>query len=65
MARVRKVSYKDFPAPKLCGGKRCYSSKREAEHVREEQELLTHDLELSIYRCIQCGTWHLTRNKND
>lgn len=64
MARIRKVSYRDFPAPRLCGGKRCYSTKREAEQVKSEQELLTQDLELTIYRCIQCGQWHLTRTKS-
>lgn len=50
--------------PVLCGGKRRYASKQEAEQVAEEQELINfaEELELSVYRCISCGDWHLTRS---
>lgn len=60
MARIRKPF---IPAkPVMCQGKRRYSSKREAEQVREEQELMTRDLELKVYPCSAgCGGWHLTR----
>lgn len=53
--------------PTLCSGKRRYATKQEAERVAEEQEILNFadDLELSVYRCISCGGWHLTRNKKD
>lgn len=59
MARTNKP--KLFPQPKRCGGKMCYPTKHQAEQVKLEQELRNHDLELSIYRCITCGDWHLTR----
>jgi hypothetical protein len=62
MARVNKP--KLYPAPRKCGGKMCYPSKHQAEVVKMEQELRNH-VELSIYRCIDCGNWHLTRSKND
>lgn len=65
MVRVRKPHPRDFQPPRLCGGKRRYPTKREAEHVKEEQELLTRDLELNIYRCqVGCGGWHLTQVKS-
>jgi hypothetical protein len=61
MARTRKPF---IPAkPVMCNGKRRYSNEREAESVKSEQELLTRDLELNVYRCsLGCGGWHLTRN---
>ena len=59
MTRVNKP--KLYPQPKKCGGKMCYPSKHQAEQVKEEQELRDQDLQLSIYRCISCSNWHLTR----
>lgn len=53
------------PAPKnTCGGKVCYTNTTEAEVVKSEQELLNTDIKLDIYRCISCGSWHLTRKKD-
>lgn len=62
MARIRKPF---IPAsPVMCGGKRRYNSQRDAEAVKAEQELLTRDLKLKVYRCQSgCGGWHLTREK--
>lgn len=66
MPRVRKPSPQDFSPPKLCGGKRSYPTKHEAERVKEEQELLQYDLKLDIYRCQSgCRGWHLTRQVRD
>ena len=58
-----KIRHTGPNTPRLCGGKRCYAHKYEAEQVKSEQELLTRDLELSIYRCLSCHEWHLTRSK--
>lgn len=48
---------------KLCGGKRIYINRREAEAVRQEQELLTPGLILTIYRCTLGRHWHLTQSQ--
>jgi len=51
--------------PQKCGHKRRYTSPQEAEHVREEQELLNPGLELRVYKCVaDCGGWHLTRHSD-
>ena len=66
MPRVRKPSPRNFSSPQLCGGKRIYRSQREAEIVKEEQELLQHDLTLAIYHCAAgCRGWHLTRRSDE
>jgi hypothetical protein len=46
-----------------CRGKNCYKSRTEAAKVKEEQELMDirQELELKIYRCAECGKFHLTR----
>ena len=48
---------------KTCHGKNCYNSKTEAEIVKTEQELcdIKQELKLEIYRCSDCGQWHLTQ----
>lgn len=50
-------------SPQTCGQKRRYRTQTEAEHIREEQELLTPGLRLRTYKCSVpgCGGWHLTR----
>lgn len=60
-----KIRHTGPATPRLCGGKRCYPSKHEAELVKSEQEIITPGLELSIYRCISCGSYHLTRRKRE
>jgi hypothetical protein len=55
-----------IPAPiEKCNGKNCYRSKIEAEAVAREQEILNaqEELELRVYRCVDCGEWHLTKNR--
>ena len=64
MPQKHKIRHAGSQKPHLCGGKRRYTSKEEALLVKEEQEVITSGLELSIYRCIQCGGYHLTRAKN-
>lgn len=62
MPRIHKPNPRDYQQPVLCGGKRRYPSRHEAEQVKAEQEILVRDLELAIYRCqTGCGGWHLTR----
>lgn len=48
---------------KKCGGKNCYSSRKEAEDVRIEQELrdLRGELRIKVYRCAYCSKFHLTQ----
>lgn len=48
-------------------GKNRYKSKKEAEAVAREQEIIfaNQDLELAVYLCSNCGGWHLTRKKSD
>ena len=48
-----------------CNGKNCYRDKAEAEVVAEEQEILDFagELELKVYKCGECGQWHLSRRK--
>jgi hypothetical protein len=50
-------------SPQICGEKRRYASKAEAEIVLQEQELLNPGLHLRTYQCIVpgCHGWHLTR----
>lgn len=46
-----------------CCGKNRYVSRDEAEHIAEEQMLLTDGLLLTVYACMcGCGGWHLTRS---
>jgi len=50
--------------PHRCCGKNSYPTRERAEHVAEEQMLLTPSLELTVYACMcGCGGWHLTRVK--
>ncbi|MGH7196340.1 MAG: hypothetical protein ACREGJ_01065 [Candidatus Saccharimonadales bacterium] len=60
MTRRRHIT---MPEPaRMCGGKRRYNSKTEAEAVKTEQELLSPGVELRVYRCqAGCRGWHLTR----
>ena len=47
----------------MCGGKRVYRTKEEAEDTKQLNEALTPGLELGIYRCmLGCKGWHLTRS---
>lgn len=65
MGRHKPRHHLNQPDTVLCQGKRRYASRLEAESVRAEQELLTRDLELAIYRCVAgCGGWHLTRRRD-
>lgn len=52
--------------PRSCGKNR-YRTKKEAEAVAIEQEIIfaNQDLELAAYLCSSCGGWHLTRQKPD
>lgn len=59
-----KIRHAGSTTPRLCGGKRCYPSKHEAEIVKAEQEIINPDLTLSTYTCPECGQWHLTRSQS-
>jgi len=59
----RRKSFIPATVQKSCGKNR-YNSRKEAETVASEQEILFNqeNLELKAYRCSSCGGWHLTRN---
>ncbi|NCU40907.1 hypothetical protein EOL73_04085 [Candidatus Saccharibacteria bacterium] len=61
MARTKKPIARNFDSPRTCGGKFCYRNRQEAEAVIKEKSILQPELELSIYRCLSCGSFHLTR----
>lgn len=63
MSRVRKPLPRNFNPHKKCGGKYCYATKLDAEMVVEEKTIMQPELELSVYKCSNCGSYHLTRNK--
>ena len=67
MPRVRKPSPRNFSSPQLCGGKRIYRSQREAEIVKEEQELLQHDslsLSTAALQAVAAGTSRAVRTSH-
>jgi len=64
MPQKHKIRHTGPNTPRLCGGKRSYATKSEAEIVKAEQEIITPDLSLSVYRCLQCTPWHLTRSQH-
>jgi predicted RNA-binding Zn-ribbon protein involved in translation (DUF1610 family) len=63
---ANRANFPPPPAQKSCGKNR-YRSKREAEAVASEQEIIfaSQDLELTVYLCPDCGGWHLTRQRAD
>jgi len=65
MARTKKPIARQFDAPKTCGGKYCYTTRQAAELVVEEKSITDPELELSIYHCVSCRQFHLTRVKTD
>ena len=64
MSRTKKPLARDFSSPKTCGGKRCYATQHDAEMVVEEKAVIQPELELSVYRCLSCGEYHLTRSNS-
>ncbi|MCL2280738.1 hypothetical protein FWC31_02525 [Candidatus Saccharibacteria bacterium] len=48
--------------PRSCGKNR-YRSREEADAAGRDQEFLfmADDLKLKSYRCVTCGSWHLTK----
>ncbi len=63
MTRTKKPFIPD--SPKYCGDKRAYASRQQAEAVKADQEIINTNLRLAVYRCINCGQWHLTRTKEN
>jgi lipopolysaccharide biosynthesis regulator YciM len=46
------------------GGKVCYNSEEQAKQARRTlRDKVDHTLERRIYRCQNCGKWHLTSSK--
>lgn len=64
MPRRRKTQpYARFqPVVKSCG-KVQYMHKLDAEQAAEEAMIMQSGLKLKIYKCLNCGKWHLTRVK--
>jgi hypothetical protein len=44
-----------------CDQKRRFVREKEALDAAEYQMLIKPTLDLSVYKCEQCGNWHLTR----
>jgi hypothetical protein len=44
-----------------CSQKRRFVREKEAQDAAEYQMLIKPTLELSVYKCQECGGWHLTR----
>lgn len=63
MSRSRKPLARNFSAPKKCGGKFCYATLQQAKLVVEEKNITNPEITLSIYRCLSCGEFHLTRSE--
>lgn len=64
MSRPYKPRPQHFDSPKLCGEKRRYRTRHDAEMVIAEKEIMQPELELTVYRCTQCGDFHLTRTSS-
>ena len=62
MARRKVKPFVPAPPQRSCGKNR-YNSKREAEEVAMQQELMfaSEGLKLRVYHCAFCGGWHLTK----
>lgn len=54
-----------FAEKPQCGGKRCYKTRKDAEAVGLEQEIINPELTLVVYHCTQCGMYHLTRRTEE
>jgi hypothetical protein len=44
-----------------CSNKVRYGSRDQAEAVKSDQENMNPDIKLKVYKCLDCGGWHLTR----
>lgn len=57
-----KVSrYRPSSGVATCESKRRFPTEKQAEQAAEVQMLTDMRLELSVYHCPHCHTWHLTR----
>ena len=61
MPQKHKLRHTGPSKPQLCGGKRCYKTRTDADIVKTEQEIINPELTLNIYHCTMCGNYHLTR----
>ncbi|MBP7760417.1 hypothetical protein KA093_01330 [Candidatus Saccharibacteria bacterium] len=61
MPQKHKIRYTGPSKPRQCGGKNCYPTRHDAEMVRDEKAIIDPELQLDIYHCLDCATWHLTR----
>lgn len=61
--RNNTQSHQPFRFISSCDTKRRFRTEREAIAAAEYQMLIKPTLELSVYKCEQCGGWHLTRQQ--
>ncbi|HEX6461953.1 MAG TPA: hypothetical protein VFZ58_01625 [Candidatus Saccharimonadales bacterium] len=61
MSRKKQPHYDRYRQPVKSCGKIQYAHKHEAEQAAEEAMLLRPEVKLRIYKCMNCGGWHLTR----
>ncbi|MGB3023777.1 MAG: hypothetical protein WBB39_03125 [Candidatus Saccharimonadales bacterium] len=65
MPQKHPIRYTGPSKPRQCGGKNCYTTRHDAEMVRDEKSITDPDIELAIYHCLECNTYHLTRRQSD
>ena len=67
MSRIKDINKLNLENKhQKCSGKNCYKNEVEAIKIAKEQELLNWNqgLELKVYRCHICNSYHLTRVEN-
>lgn len=59
--RNKTPLHQPFEHKNTCQTKRRFKTQAQAKETAEHQMLINMNLELSTYKCEQCGFWHLTR----
>ena len=49
-----------YQLPADCSNKRGFATEKLAQRAAEEQELLSPQANLRVYKCPLCAKWHLT-----
>lgn len=61
--RNKTVQHDRFQPAASCSNKRKFRNRIDAENQVELQALEQPALNLEVYQCDKCGSWHLTRIK--
>ena len=60
----QKNKFQRFEFISTCQNKKAYKSETEAKKSAEYQMILNRDLDLKVYYCKTCDSWHLTKQKD-